>query len=496
MNDVDKSGTPGTNKNQSDAQELNDQSKSPPKLGWGEAFLVYTKPKVITLLFLGFSAGLPFLLVFSTLSAWLRDADVTRATIGYFSWVGMTYSIKFFWAPVIDRLPIPGLSKLIGRRRSWMLLAQVGIGLGLLGMSITDPSTDLTQVALLALLVAFSSATQDITVDAFRIESGDKTLQGAMSATYIFGYRLALLVSGAGALWVADLYSWALAYQCMALLVLVGILTTTLLCREPKHDNLQQTSLDEPAVIAFKNRSQGMPMWCQRLGAWFVGAVVCPFTDFFRRNGSLAIWILIFIGIYRLSDITMGVMANPFYIDMGYSKTEIAQVSKFFGFFFAILGSAVGGVFVARFGVMRPLLWGAIMVATTNLLFALLALGLGDVGQSSLSLSEHTMHQFEEYRLSILAMVIGADNLSGGVAGTAFIAYLSSLTNLRYTATQYALFSSLMTLPGKFIGGFSGIVVDSYGYVTFFTYAASIGIPAILLVIWLKGRKAESELEQ
>ena len=471
-----------------------------PRKTWGEAILVYTNPKVLTLLFLGFSAGLPFLLVFSTLSAWLRDAEVSRATIGYFSWVGITYSIKFFWAPVIDRLSLPVLSAWLGRRRSWMLVAQVGIGLGLLGMSLTNPNTDLVNIALLALLVAFSSATQDITVDAFRIESGDKTLQGAMSATYIFGYRLALLVAGAGALWAADVYSWSVAYQFMALLVLVGVVTT-LLTKEPV-SQYQAESLREPAVDAFLERSQGvLPPLLQKLGAWFIGAVACPFIDFFRRNGVLAIWILVFIGIYRLSDITMGVMANPFYIDMGYTKTEIAQVSKFFGFFFAIFGSALGGVLVVRFGVMRPLLWGAIMVASTNLLFALLAIGLGGQAETqglesvSQSLSPLLMH-FEEYRLTILAVVIGADNLSGGIAGTAFIAYLSGLTNLKYTATQYALFSSLMTLPGKFIGGFSGVVVDDYGYTVFFTYAASVGLPAIMLVIWLMSQHRPQDNEK
>lgn len=422
---------------------------------WREALRVYRQPRVFGMIFLGFAAGLPFLLVFSTLSAWLRDEGVSRSVIGFFSWVGITYSIKVLWAPVIDHLRIPYLTNLLGKRRSWMLLAQIGIALGLLGMAFGNTATALTSIALLAVWIAFCSATQDIVVDAYRIEALDPEYQGAMAATYVFGYRVALLVAGAGAFYVAEFGSWRLAYITMAALMGVGIITT-LIIREPKHkpqpdSKLAPLQAGQPRLV--------------RMAYWFKTAVVEPFVEFFTRNGVFAIWILGLIAIYKISDITMGVMANPFYLDLGFSKKEIADVTKVFGFFMTIAGAVIGGILVTRFGIMRPLLLGAIMVACTNLLFAVLAIN--------------------EPSLTLLATVVSADNLSGGLATSAFIAYLSSLTNQAYTATQYALFSSLMTLPAKFLGGFSGLVVDGQGYAFFFVYAATIGLPAILLVFFL-----------
>ena len=432
--------------------------------GWLEAARVYTRPRVVAMLFLGFSAGLPFLLVFSTLSAWLADADVTRSVIGFFSWVGITYSIKVIWAPVVDRLPLPLLTAVFGRRRAWMLAAQCGIAAGLLGMSAIDPVTQTVQLALLALWVAFSAATQDIVIDAYRIEAVDKLLQGAMAATYILGYRIALLVAGAGAFYVAEFNGWPSAYVAMAALMFVGIITT-LMVREPEPRRAPDAADRERRVVEYLERSAHVPRRLREITAWIIGAVVCPLTDFFTRNGRTALLILALVGLYRLSDITMGVMANPFYLDHGFSKIEIANVSKIFGFFMSIAGALIGGVMVARHGIMKPLLLGALLVATTNLLFAWLAVSEADV--------------------LFLACVISADNLSGGLAGAAFIAYLSSLTSASYTATQYALFSSLMTLPAKFLGGFSGVVVDSHGYPSFFVYASLIGLPAVLLVIYL-----------
>ncbi len=435
-----------------------------PRVSWSEAFAIYRQPRVLTMLFLGFSAGLPFLLVFTTLSAWLTEEQLSRSTIGFFSWIGITYSIKVIWSPVVDRLPVFLLTGWLGQRRSWMLLAQVGIAVGLLGMAFTDPSQNLVMIAVFALLVAFSSATQEVAIDAFRIESVQKEYQGAMAAMYILGYRLALLMAGAGAFYIADAGSWSGAYTTMAALVLVGMVTV-LVIREPEHKPGGDTLMQEQRVIDFIERSDHLPDRVRKLMSWFIGAVVCPFVDFFVRNGALAIIILLFIGVYRISDITMGVMANPFYLDMGFTLSEIATVTKFFGFFMTILGAALGGILVVRFGIMRPLLLGAVMVSVTNLLFAYMANMPADI--------------------VLLGMVISADNLSGGLAGSAFIAYLSSLTNTAYTATQYALFSSIMTLPAKFMGGFSGIVVDSYGYVEFFLYASVIGVPAIGLVLYL-----------
>ena len=412
---------------------------------WRAAVGAYKHRRVIAMMFLGFSAGLPFLLVFSTLSAWLRAEEVSRAAIGFFSWVGITYSIKVFWAPIVDRVPLPIITRVFGRRRSWMLLAMVGIALGLLGMASMNPAADLRVLALFALLVAFSSATQDISIDAYRIEAVARELQGAMAATYQLGYRIALLVAGGGALVLADATSWAFAYMVLASLTLVGIGTVLM--------------FHEPAISTdLSQRLDGGK-------SWFVAAVVNPFVDFFSRNGRLALVILLFVGLFRISDLLMGVMANPFYIDLGFSLTEIGLIIKVYGTFATIIGAFVGGALVVRYGIMWPLLAGAVLLASTNLLFSALAL----VGPD----------------LVMLTVTITADNLSAGLAGTVFIAYLSSLTNTAYTATQYALFTSLMTLPGKFLGGFTGLAVDSIGYVEFFIYAALAGLPAIVLVLVL-----------
>jgi PAT family beta-lactamase induction signal transducer AmpG len=434
---------------------------------WREAFAVYRHQRVLAMLFLGFSAGLPFLMVFSTLSAWLRDLGVSRTAIGFFAWIGITYSIKVIWAPIVDRVPIPILTRMLGKRRSWMLVGQIGIALGLIGMASVDPTTDLSKVALFALLVAFSSATQDIAIDAYRIEAVVKERQAAMAATYILGYRLALLVAGAGSLYIATYASWPSAYLSMAALMLIGMLTALIVTEPVRHQD-REGVMFEQRVIDFMSRSAALPTWLRKTIAWLIGAVVCPFADFFSRNGWWAVVILMFIGVFRLSDLAMGIMANPFYLDLGFTKTEIANIAKIFGFFMSVAGSFAGGVLVVRYGIMRPLLLGAIMVAVTNLLFAFLAM----VGPDKFW----------------LAVVISADNVSAGLSNAVFIAYLSSLTNQAYTATQYALFSSFMTLPGKVISGFSGFIVDGYGYISFFVYAAAIGIPAILLVVYLMRR--------
>jgi MFS transporter, PAT family, beta-lactamase induction signal transducer AmpG len=415
------------------------------------------------MVFLGFSAGLPFLLVFSTLSAWLSTAGVDRTTIGFFSWIGITYSIKVFWAPVVDRLPLPPLTRIFGKRRGWMLAAQLTIAIGLTGMSLTAPGTELTQLALFALLVAFGSATQDITIDAWRIEAVERDLQGAMAAAYVLGYRLALLTAGAGALHLANKTTWYLTYLFMASLMGIGMLTT-LIIREPGHHTDTRVQILE-ARLESSAGVYGKTGNLARLVAWFSDAVISPLVEFFQRNGTTAVFILLLVGTYKLSDITMGVMANPFYIDLGFGLDDIANITKFFGFFMTIAGAALGGILVIRFGILRPLLAGAILIAATNLLFAWLAVN--------------------EPRLVTLAVVVSADNLSGGLATSAFIAYLSSLTNTAYTATQYALFSSLMTLPAKFLGGFAGWMVDSTGYASFFLYAGLLGVPAILLVLHL-----------
>ncbi|MCW8858050.1 MAG: MFS transporter, partial [Kangiella sp.] len=334
-----------------------------PKTSWKEAVSVYLQPKVISMLFLGFAAGLPFLLVFGTLSAWLTTEDISRSVIGFFSWVGLTYSIKVLWAPVVDRTPLPFLDKWLGRRRGWMFLAQFGIIAGLIGMAGISPSENITGMALFALVVAFSSATQDVALDAYRIEIIDKEYQGAMAAMYIGGYRLGLLVAGAGALYLGKYMGWSMAYLIMASCMLVGIITV-LMVREPIVKNNTNVYEREEKVIEYLENSAHLPELWRKPVAWFIGAVVCPFTDFFQRNGSMALIILLFISVFRISDITMGVMANAFYIDMGYDLAEIANITKFFGFFMTLFGAALGGILIVRFGIMRPLLLGAVLVAS------------------------------------------------------------------------------------------------------------------------------------
>jgi len=436
---------------------------------WREAFGVYLQPKVLGMFFLGFAAGLPFPLVFTTLSTWLRDVGVERVTIGFFAWIGITYSIKIFWAPVVDRAPLFFLTRVFGQRRGWMLLAQAGVILGLLGMASVDPTQHIVSMALSALLVAFASATQDVAIDAYRIEAIDAEFQGAMAAMYQAGWRIAAgLVGGAAALYIADFVSWTVSYWSMAAAMGVGVITVCLI-REPERKLKRETLLSEQKVVDFLESTAHIPDALRMPVAWFIGAVVCPFTEFFQRNGKWALMILIFIGIYRISDIALANMAYPFYIDMGYSLSEIASIAKVFGVVMSIVGAMVGGVLVVRYGIMPMLLAGAVLVIITNLMYAQLAI----TGKS----------------LFGLAIVLSADNFTGGMAGSAFIAYLSRLTNTAYTATQYALFSSLMTLFPKFISGFSGLVVDAYGYIAFFVYVSALGIPACFLVLYFMRSK-------
>ncbi|MFC1588659.1 MFS transporter [Pseudomonadota bacterium] len=434
---------------------------------WKDAVSVYLQPRVLAMLFLGFSAGLPLLLVFGTLSGWLARVGIDKSTIGHISWVALLYGLKFIWSPLVDRAQLPLLQPLLGQRRSWMLVAQIGIISGLLMMASSDPLSQLNLLVYAAILVAFASATQDIAIDAWRIEAMPTEFQGAMSGTYQMGYRLGMLLAGGGAFTLAHFYSWSFAYTALSMCMVLGIITT-LLIPEPDHNISNSTWQQEEKVIAFMENSTHLPDSVRHAYSWFIGAVICPFTDFFIRNGKFAFLILLFIGLFRISDITMGIMANPLYVDVGYTDLEIGLITKTIGPFITITGALLGGAMVVRYGVMNILLLGAILVVITNLAFVTLALLPPDV--------------------IFLSFVIGADNLSAGIAGSAFIAYLSGLTNRAYTATQYALFSSLMLLPAKFIGGFSGEVVDAHGYVSFFIYTAALGLPAIMLILYLRNK--------
>ncbi|WP_353438752.1 AmpG family muropeptide MFS transporter [Polynucleobacter sp. UK-FUSCHL-C3] len=417
---------------------------------WGKDLRVYLEWPSVRMFFLGFSAGLPLLLVLGTLGFWLREAGIDRSTIGYLSWVALFYAGKWLWAPLVDRVPILFLTKRLGRRRGWLLFAQALIIFGLIGMATTDPKQNLEPIVWFALLVAFGSATQDIALDAFRIESAKAQYQAALAASYQTGYRLAMIWAGAGALWLAaraetttGVYlaeAWQFAYLCMALSIGVGVVTT-LLSPEPQ------------SVLLPKARSAGQ---------WLQQTLIQPFADFIGRYRWQAFLILGLIAIYRISDVVMGIMANPFYVDMGYTKDEVAAITKVFGVIMTLLGAFLGGLLTMRFGVMRVLFLGGVLSAASNLLFAWLSTRGHD--------------------LNGLVWVISADNLSSGIASAAFIAYLSSLTNVQYSATQYALFSSMMLLLPKWLAGFSGAYVDTFGYEHFFIATSLIGIPVLILI--------------
>ena len=445
-------------------------SANPTQTSWRDAWRVYLEPASWRMLFLGFSAGLPLLLVLGTLSFRLREAGIDRSTIGFLSWVGLVYGFKWVWAPLVDRLSLPLITKLLGRRRSWLMFAQCLVIAGLIGMGWCDPQRNLEPVVWCALLVAFGSATQDIALDAFRIESADTQHQAALAATYQTGYRLAMIWAGAGVLWVAarasiapiapiapadaiaNVYqhlAWQTAYWVMAASMSVGLLTVLFSA--------------EPAAIELPP--------ARNAKEWLQSALVEPFADFIRRYQWQAVIILLLIAIYRISDVVMGIMANPFYVDMGYTKDEVAAVSKVFGVIMTLVGAFIGGVLSMRLGVMRILMLGAVLSAATNLLFAWLA-GVG-------------------HDLTALIWVVSADNLASGIASAAFIAYLSGLTNVNYSATQYALFSSMMLLAPKWLAGFSGVYVDAHGYAAFFNSTALLGVP-VLLLVWLAARQSKA----
>lgn len=592
-----------------------------------EQLKLYIKPPVINMLFLGFSAGLPILLIFSSLSLWLREAGISRSAVTYFSWAALGYSFKFVWAPLVDKLPVPFLSAWLGRRRSWLLVAQCAVIASIIAMAMTDPNQGqqaLTAMAIAAVALGFSSATQDVVIDAYRIEVADVDLQALMSATYIAGYRIAMIAAGAGAIYLAadwgsamDDYSylaWQKSYLMMAALMLIGV-HTTFFINEPSISKQAQSysasdylrflflfallvllliqsykglggiadSIKAFALDVFSNKplASTLAESVRLLGSLAAVAVlgwlsikinianrvmvrdayVEPLLDFFRRYGlKLAFLLLALIGFYRISDIVLGVISNVFYQDMGYTKKEIAGVVKTFGVVMTIIGGFIGGWFSIRYGVMKALFLGALLSALTNILFmlmpstlsmpevqsfahqmpiyypawgitALVCLGLVLYGLhmygrgvnkdepnakslllktrilsfecgalllallvglmlgwiSSDAFSMRSSNVDFTGKLLSLGVVIGADNLSAGLASAAFIAFLSSLTNVSFTATQYAIFSSLMTLLPKIIGGYSGGMVDVLGYEQFFFMTTLMGLP-VLLLVYLAGK--------
>ncbi len=499
--------------------------------GWKESFAVYTDRRVLRMLFLGFSAGLPLLLVFGTLSVWLKEADLSTSAIGFFSWATLAYGFKATWAPLVDHLPVPVLTRRLGRRRGWLLAAQMVIVAALILQAFNDPAENVIRSAALAVMLAFASATQDIVIDAYRIESADPDLQAALSSTYIIGYRIGMIGAGAVALEIAGLLDpdpatyqhapWVATYLAMAGFMGLGVLTT-LLIPEPSATradsrpgreyvrffllfllsaaafaglfaasfDLAETVKRNWAAVGASPVLAGFAVEAARFlgavgGAAAVAAVltrlrvapadlvreayVHPFVEFLVRHGRGALMILALIALYRISDIVMGVMANVFYVDVGFEKQVIGRVTKGFGLIMTILGGLAGGLLAYRYGVLRILFLGALLVAATNALFALLA----TAGP----------------RLDLLVAVISADNLAGGIASAAFVAYLSGLTARGFTATQYALFSSMMLLFPKLAAGYSGMAVDALGYETFFLGAAALGLPVLILIV-VVGRRA------
>jgi len=495
---------------------------------WQESLKAFTHPRVVTMLFYGVVAGLPLLLIFSSLSLWLREAGVERAAVTYFSWAALGYSFKFVWAPLIDVIPLPVLTRKLGRRRAWLLLSQLMVMLAIALMALVDPASQgLTLMALAAVLLGFSAATQDIVIDAYRIESAGKELQALMSASYIAGYRIGMLIAGAGALFLASYFgsslgnyefsAWQVTYLVMSGFMLIGIITTLVIDEPAVNQQIRPQAASDYAglfftfvvavsgFIAFFASSSALALQAKlvvagwvlnanlagvlvemfrlalALGVAVILAMFClrfewvnkallkrsyiePIQDFFRRYGWSLAWLLLaLVGLYRISDIVLGVIANVFYQDMGFTKPQIATVVKTFGLFMTLLGGFLGGLLAVRYGVMRILMLGAILSAATNLLFMLLA-GMGN-------------------EVWMLYVVISADNLSGGLASAAFVAFLSSLTNISFTAVQYAIFSSLMTLLPKMLGGYSGTMVDAIGYQGFFLATALMGLPVLLLII-------------
>ena len=496
---------------------------------WRQTLATLWDWRVLCLLAMGFSAGIPILLIFSSLSLWLGEAGVERKAVTFFSWAALGYSFKFVWAPLVDRLPLPLLSAWLGRRRAWMLLAQLGVVLAILGMASTDPSAGpdaLTRMALFAVLLGFASATQDIVIDAYRIEIAAPEQQGVLSSAYIAGYRLGMIAAGAGALYLATYWgstkgayvysAWQWTYAVMAATMLVGMLTTLLVrepdasaraARQPSSEHLRLLLVFLASVLAFVGvfwlwgdvwgaiktgpflglLLEAVRMALSLTAAFAVGAAlvklglasarqahdtwVMPALDFFKRYGARTAWLLLaLVGLYRISDIVLGVISNVFYQDLGFSKVEIANAVKTFGVVVSIVGGFWGGLLAARLGVMRSLFWGAVLSALTNLGFVWLA-------------------QAGHHVVGLYA-VVAADNLAAGFASAAFVAFLSSLTHVSFTAVQYAIFSSLMTLLPKTLGGYSGAMVDVLGYPWFFVLTTLMGLPVLVLVAWASRRLA------
>ncbi|MDO8607508.1 MAG: AmpG family muropeptide MFS transporter [Phaeospirillum sp.] len=430
--------------------------------GWTDSFAAYLDRRVVMVLLLGFSSGLPLLLTFSTLSAWLKSEGISRTAIGVFALVGTPYALKFLWSPLIDRLPLPVLTRMLGRRRSWGVLIQVLLIVGILALGATDPVGQIWLTAGLAVVVAFLSASQDIVIDAYRVEILDEDQQGPGAGAVQTGYRLAMLAAGAGALLVASTHGWFAAYATMAALLSVG-LGVFLLGHEPEIKVSAATLERERRAAEFLQRRPDLKGTPGKVAAWLYGAVVCPFADIMSRPGWVAM--LLFVIGYKMGEAMAGAMANTLYIEMGFALDEIAWVSKIFGFGATIAGTIIGGALVARLGVMRALLIFGVLQSLGNLFYVVQAMA--------------------GHNIWALAVCVFAENLTAGMAGSALVAYISGLCNLAYTATQYALLSSLTAVGRTLFASASGKLADMLGWVDFFLLTTVVTVPALLLLPWL-----------
>ncbi|MBF0310038.1 MAG: AmpG family muropeptide MFS transporter, partial [Magnetococcales bacterium] len=401
--------------------------------GWRQDVALYFHPRLLGVFLLGFSSGLPLALTAGTLALWLTEARVDKTTIGLFALAGTPYTFKFLWSPLIDQLPLPGLTRLLGRRRSWLLLLQFGLMLAILALGGADPAVDPSRTALLALLVAFFSASQDIVIDAFRVELLQPRQYGAGAAMVVLGYRVGMLASGAGALYLATWYGWATTYLVMAGLMSVGMLTAWW---------LPEPEVKEVAASPREGASRR-----ERLLAWGQRAVVEPFRDFMNRRGWL--WILLFILLFKFGDALAGVMTGPFLVEIGFTKITIANVTKVFGLAATLLGSVAGGVLVNRLGILSALLWCGLLQMLSNLVFV--GLAWWGAGQTEW-----------------LVAAIAAENLAGGMGTAAFVAYLSALCNQAFTATQYALLSSFMSFGRTLLASSGGWMASQMSWAGFF----------------------------
>ena len=429
---------------------------------WLESAKVYLDRRVITIIFLGFSSGLPILLVYSTLSAWLSEAGVSKTAIGLFSWASIAYGFKFLWSPLVDRMPLPFLTNLLGQRRGWMILSQFAVIAAMLGLGSSDPTTGLWMVAFWAVILAFASATQDIVIDAYRVEILDIDQLGAGAGNIVLGYRIGMVAASGGALVVADFAGWFWAYAAMAGLMGIGVITV-LVTPEPKRVQTEESKALEESGVAFMERHAHLPIRMQKLSAWIYKAVVCPFADFMTRPNWIVI--LLFIALYKYGDALLGVMANPFYLETGFSKTEIGVISKTYGVLMTIAGGLIGGIMVARWGILRALLFCGVLQGLSNLVFAIQA--------------------YVGYSIPMLTVTISVENITGGMGTAAFVAYLSSLCNLAYTATQYALVSSFMAFARTIFASGGGWLADNVDWVSYFIITTGAALPGLALLIWM-----------